>query len=228
MHTLTMPIADAILASKALLNHASKDDVTPIITGAAIVEHDDKQYLVATDRYSFGRFLLGERDSFEGDPGQMIPREALVWISKIVPKSLRRAWTVDYPIAEGGYGIRLTWTPLEGSGADAMEVEVAIIQGHADPEKIKAERSQTFDVTRGNYPPVARLWRDPEEDVLPGSEVALTAMSLSKIAADVTLFEGKGGQTTLCFHFPAEKKPGPVQYTLGRWTAAVQPNYVRP
>lgn len=218
MHTLTMPLADAILASKALLNHVGNDDITPIITQAAVIEYEEQKYLVATDRYSFGRFMLGDLDTFDGEPGVMIPKAALTWVSKIVPKALRRNYFPNATPAEGGYALRFTWTPVEGSPNSAQfEVEVAIvILG-------KTERTQTFDVYSGNYPPVAKLWRGADVEVTPTTSVRLAPMSLSKIAADIVLFEGKSSGATLELHAPAGK-PGPVQYALGkRWTAAVQP-----
>lgn len=221
MHTLTMPIEDAILASKALLNHASTDDITPIICGAAVLELDGKHYLVATDRYSFGRFLLGTHDKFEGEAGQIIPRDALTWVSKIVLKGLRKPFALGLQ-ADNGYQVRFSWSsPVEGVAKDT-EVEVAITYDG------KAERSQTYDAFSGNYPPVARLWREGDELDAPVSKVNLSHLSLSKVASDVMLFLGKHDGVTL--HFAADKdtgKPAPVQYTLGdggRWTAALQPN----
>lgn len=218
MHTLTMPLADALLASKALLNHVSTDKVTPVITQAAIVEHNDNRYLVATDRYSFGRFLLGRDDTFTGDPGQMFPRDALTWVSKINVKQLRKGWLLASPLTDGGYGIRFTWTPGEGHGGIPMELDVAIIVSD------KVERSQTFDVASGNYPPVVRLWRDDDQETHAATNVALSATSLSKIASDVALFESRDASAVLQFD-AKEGKHGPVQYTLGkRWQAAVQPS----
>lgn len=220
-HILRMPLADAILAAKALLNHVSTDDVTPVITHAAIVEHDGQKYLVGTDGYSFGRFLLGDQDHFEGEVGQMIPRDALTWISKIVPKGLRRPF--ESLTREDGYSLQLTWTTATDT-PKGHEVDAAIVLNG------KVERSQTYDVAIGNFPPVARLWRDDTVEQGPLTKVTLNHAALTKVAADVALFSGKGhnGSASLQFHSdPETRKPAPVQYTLGagdRWTAAIQPN----
>ena len=219
MSSLTMPIADAILAAKALLNHSSKDDTTPVICGAAVMEHKEQKYIVATDRYSLGRFLLGDSDLHDGEFGKIIPRDSLVWVSKIVLKALRRGWST-LPVEEGGYGVRFVWSPSD-SNTGALEVEVSIIF------QDKVERSQTFDTPSGTFPPVARLWREADAEVEAATQIGLSALSLTKIAADVALFEGKDGSTFLDLHSSAGKG-APVQYQLGdRWTAAVQPNNLR-
>ncbi len=247
MHTLTMPLADAILASKALLNHVSKDgglylaagtrgvdDVTPVITHAAVVDLEGKYYLVGTDRYSFGRFALGEADVRDGEwpteAAPMIPRAALDWVAKIAVKALRNQKAVSLS-GDEGYFIRWSWTPglVEGEnsehpGTPTVEVEVAIVRGG------KSERTQVFDVYKGNFPRVSRLWRDASAG--PIEEVALSHLSLAKIAADLALFAGKdqGASARLQFSAnPSTGKPSPVQYTLGRddrWTAAIQPNMI--
>lgn len=224
MHTLAMPLDDAILASKALLHHVSNDDMTPVIMHAAVQEHDGKRYLVATDRYSFGRFMLGAFDIFEGDPGQLIPRDALTWVSKIIPKGLRRPWSTGVSPEDGGYSIKFTWTPVPGDHLPSNprhELEVAIIFEE------KPERSQTYDVPSGNFPPVVRLWNESAEFAIPA--LALSHGSLTKAAADLALFEGKNSQSAVRFTFTGSSsiKPGPVQCQMGpggRWTAALQPS----
>lgn len=220
-NTLTMPLDDAILASKALLNHASTDDIAPVIMGAAVVEHDGARYLVASDRYSFGRFKLGAVDTFDGEPGVIIPRDALLWVSKVIPKSLRMGKNLN-----AKYTIRITWT----SDSDvptirAIDVEAAILLDGA------VERSQRFDAANGNFPPVARLWKDDLSSEEPLSAVALSHKSLLKIAADIALFEGKDkAAVNLQFRSESGNKPGPVQYSMGpasRWTAGIQPNTLK-
>lgn len=218
MHTLTMPISDAILASKALLHHVSTDDIIPVVCHAAIVEHDGSQYLIATDRYSFGRFKLGTSDTFEGEVGQMIPSAALDWVAKINLKGLRRPYAIG--MTDSGYTVRYTWTPTDAPKGTELEVAI-VFEG-------KPERAQTYDVYSGNFPPVVKLWRDGTVPGDPLSEVILSHSSLAKVTADVLLFGGKG-EGTVGLQFSADKngKPSPVQYTLGagdRWTAALQPN----
>jgi hypothetical protein len=211
-----MPLDDAILASKGLLNHASKDDLTPAINGGSVVEHEGKRYLIATDRFSIGRFELGDLDTLTGDAGRQIPYAALVWISKVVRKSLRRA-AVKLDLAEGGYGLKMEWS---GTGS-TTEVAVSIIFDG------KSERSQTFDVTPSPFPPVIRLWRPAGMTVNPLSKIALSVQSLTKIAEDVKLFEHRDGATTLNLHSGdgPTGKPAPVEYTVGtRWAAIIQPN----
>jgi hypothetical protein len=214
MSTLTMPLADAILVSTALLHHASADDITPVITHAAVLELLGNRYLVATDRYSFGRFLLGADDQVDIPEGEspMIPRDALTWVSKITTRSLRRGF------AASDYTLRFTWGDTKSGG---REVELAIMFDGA------SERMQTYDVILGNFPPVARLWKDDTGEGKVDA-ICLSHGSLLKIAADVALFEGKPGNVLLDFTASDNpNKPGPVQYTLGkRWTAAIQPNNV--
>ena len=216
MSTLTMPLLDSILAAKGLLNHISKDDVTPIIRQAAVIEYMDNRYLVATDRYSIGRFILGAHDAFEGDFNQTIPSDALLWVSKIMPKTLRRG-TAPIAFNEGGYVVRFSWSE-SGAGSGKLEIEVAIMFGD------KVERSQMYDVVSGTFPEIARLWRESDVAREPTAEVCLSHMSLLKIAADVALFDSKQGSVPLEFHSPGSKI-APVQYRIGtRWSAIVQPN----
>jgi hypothetical protein len=196
MSTLTMPLADAILASTALLHHASADDITPVITHAAVLELLGNRYLVATDRYSFGRFLLGADDQVDIPEGEspMIPRDSLTWISKIALKSLRRGF------AASDYTLRFTWGDTTSGG---IELELAIMwEG-------KPERVQTYDVYKGNFPPVARLWKDDTSEGRVDA-VALSHGSLLKIAADIALFVGKSqSSATLDFTTSDGNKPGP-------------------
>lgn len=226
MPSLTMPLADAILSAKALLNHASKDDITPVICTAAVLELDGKHYLVATDRYSFGRFRLDILDILDGDPvGGMIPRAALEWVSKITVKGLRNEYAAGLAPDNGGYSIRYQWTDIPDVPR-GTDVEVAIIRDG------KSERSQTFDGLEGNFPPVAKLWKDDTSEEAGQQQIILNHAAFTKIAADIALFHGKGHNGSARLNLTAStnpNRPGPVQYTLGqgageRWTAAIQPN----
>lgn len=227
MPSLTMPLADAILACKALLHHTSTDDVTPVICGAAVVDHEGRFYLVATDRYSFGRFLLTTSDNVDVESGAMIPNGALDWVSKINVKGLRNQYALILDPDQGGYVIRWSWgiNPDGMSTTQFSEVEVAIVRSD------KTERTQTFDVPSfGKFPSVARLYDEDRATsrLLPPS-VMLSHSSLVKVAADTLLFHGKGttGAVALQFASGEDGKPLPVQYELGisgRWTAALQPN----
>jgi hypothetical protein len=208
-----MPLKDAILASKGLLNHVSKDDLTPVIMCAAVLEYEGKKYLVGTDRYSYGRFELTDADEVNTAYGQMIPTDALVWVSKIIAKGLRRGLALDSPKVV--YSIQYTWTKNHDNPNSELEV-VILFEG-------KPERSQTFDVGSGLYPPIVRLWRQDDYPSVPAVKVKLAHQSLIKIAADLALFSGKDGFVDMNFD-AKDGKHGPIQYALGtRWTAAVQP-----
>lgn len=206
---ITVPLADAIEAFTAVLPHASKDDVTPVLTCVQLsVQDDGKIAFVATDRYTVGRF----RTEGEGEPETkiLLPREAAEWVAKITVKSLRYAADAPY---------RVTVTEH-----DKDEITVAI----SSPTTSRIERSQSFKHPGTlNFPPVDRLF--PAGDFLIGPATALAPAHLVKL----TTYAAKYHRTQPIKFF-GTLNPESTEYRgemlapllarIGKLDALIQPN----
>lgn len=145
--TLDLPIADAAYLARAGIAAASKDDITPVITGVLMSATDGVVKVVATDRYRVHRAKLAVEGA-ELTPF-LIPRKALAWLDANKgffgrPRSLivEPVATFDfepgeYPMSSHSTGIpapegTFTVTIRENSTDDASQISyrTALIKGN--------------------------------------------------------------------------------------------------
>ena len=220
--TITLPLAEAAEAVAAVTPHLSKDDVTPLITQAAIVTKDGTSHLVATDRYSVGTVKLTRSpDDTENDMLLTLP--VLGWIAAIKPTTLRKATVLDTR-----YAVRLTVTPTTPATSGFSLVELLVVSDPAADlsEATEVERSQRFDppyVPATGFPPVLRLFN--LEPVTEASPVSLSLANLAKITAYMTKRNQReeGAKFTL-LRSEQQGRPGPVLVEVGVLRALLQPN----
>lgn len=229
--SITLPLHEALTAFKSVLPHASTDDITPIITALSIVSTDDKtgSHLVATDRYSVGRYELSVPigDLAEGVVGFLVPRQAASWITRLTFGVLRygkESWAQ--------YRVRITQA-VDDEKPFVREVTVALIHGQTEDvglgypafhEDAQPEQLRVFDGLGGNFPPVLRLF--PDETTKLGVErLALSPWLISRIATSIVAATGKKtdpGHFT--FTAATSGKPGPVMVEAGKLSMLIQPN----
>lgn len=148
--TVTMPLGIGIQSAAAMLTSASKDDVTPVLVSAYFTGTE----LQATDRYKIARFPMPTETEDANDASLilgspfLIPRDALVWASKVILKSLR--FGTSRGKSEGNYSLKYERT---GDDHQPGTVTVSVV----DPRG-EVERSQAFDGVIGNFPPVEKLF----------------------------------------------------------------------
>lgn len=218
---LAFPLADAITAANAVLPHASKNDLTPILESAKITA----EYWVASDRYSIGKYDIDaiETDTnadsstaTSGHPEEiLIPREAVEWVAKIVASKLRHA-SKSIP-TDNPYSLEISETESEHG---QREILVSILfRGNV-------ERSQAFDAVSGNYPNVERILNDwkPAENL---NMFHISPDHLEKITGYVKRhFKGEHITLEIGSAGTGSDKPGPVRIKHGKLTALVQPVYL--
>lgn len=201
----TYDLADAVTAAAAVLPHMPKDDVTPVIT-TALVDH---YHWLATDRFTVAQYAV-KRTGDDADktmPGIMVPREAVEWVAKIVLKKLR-AWPSP------DYALTISQSMRTGTQGDVV---VAIVNGE------HVERSQSFDVVLGNFPPVGRLvaeWKPATEPVVQ----MLGPVHLEKVTGFAKRHYPERPLEAEPGHSDNPGKPGPMRVTIGSLVALVQPN----
>lgn len=230
---LTVNLNAAILGFGAVLPHASKDPIVPIITGVQI----DATRITATDRFSIGTYDFAHKRATEGrfsaeqlsgaSEAFMVPRELVEWIVKLNPRTLRiktmpeayvlRISAVKDAAVLDGYGeprIVATRAEIIWAGDNATNLQ---------HEGTRAERSQEFDPLQGDFPPVMRL--------VEGFKPADSAMPVSLNATMLERFTGwakrVGKNSALTFELSegnGSGKPGPVRVSLEAFTGLLQPN----
>lgn len=224
--SIDFPFTEAVNAFNAVMPHASKDDLTRIITGVHI---DAEGSLVATDRYSVGRYKPAYdshdflRPRMQGDDfaGATLPIEAVKWIA-----GLRATKLAAGKYAVSSYGVRLV------VDSDAKTVKVALVQGvdwehyddHEDDDS-NVEQSARFDLLAGNYPPVARLF--PNEQTEFGTDqISLKMEFLVRIATATKWLGDRSDVARFKFTKTANPaKPGPVWVQVGdKFDSLIQPN----
>lgn len=202
-HVLTFPYADAFAGIAAVLPHASKDAVTPIIQAV----HVGPDAFTTTDRYAVGQYTHGALIHPDTDP-VIVPREAAEWLTKQTAKALG----LDRYTSTDTLTVTIT--------ADTITIR--------DGDGV-ALASRLFKAMEGNYPPVGRLladWR-PAVDAAPlhlnGDFLARFAVSANKLG------NSKRDPLALRVEFgkPSDSRyatTAPVRVTIGdRFAGLLQP-----
>lgn len=210
--TITMPFTEAVNAFNALLPHAPKDDVNPVINGAHWAADNT---LLATDRYTVGRYRP-EHAEYSGDEfqGATLPYDAVKWVAAMRPAKLSMGAREAIR-----YVVRFTFD------SDRQHVRVDV--GWSDVFQV-AEMSARFELVPGNYPPVARLFPDESTQFGVNGPLNLKAEFLARIGTAVKWLDDRTLNGCARFQFiltDNERKPGPVYVQVGdRFDALVQPN----
>lgn len=220
--TITIPLEEAITAFSAVAPHRLIDKDTPILGTSGIVLDDGVTYVTATDRYSVARVQLSTGlDADDTTKAFIVPRDVVDWVTKIAPKSLRRHGLRDHE-----YSLTIT------DGDDGVEVSIVLIVD-GDIDGLTIERSQVFDKTVGNYPPVHRLFA--MNDMEPGGEqyrISVTALakviaSIKAITPDKQEQMGDWHWFTQTGRYSANKTSAPLLITSGPLSMLIQPNNLR-
>lgn len=153
MPRITLRLTDAKELARAIAPHASRDDVTPVLTGIAVGgEHGSFAY--STDRYTVGRYDLTNVLMDDGVPDEemWIPRAALSWVMTIGKAWFLNPFTPGYIVhfetvhRDSKLGASYTSVTLEWRGEEVTEVH--------------AMRTFPANGAKGNFPPVSRLFRE--------------------------------------------------------------------
>lgn len=210
--TITVPFTEAVNAFNALLPHAPKSDVNPVING---VHWAADGTLLATDRYTVGRYKP-EFVQYAGDEfqGATLPYDAVKWVAAMRPAKLSLGAR-----EARNYWLRFTF---DSSGQD-----VRIDLGWGESFQT-SEASVRFALVPGNYPPVARLFPDESTQFGVNGPLNLKADFLARIGTAVKWLDDRTLNGCARFQFmkaPYDGKPGPVYVQVGdRFDALVQPN----
>lgn len=212
--TITMPFTEAVNAFNALLPHAPKADVSPVING---VYWAADNMLLATDRYTVGRYRP-EHAQYGGDEfqGAILPYDAVKWVAAMRPAKLSMGAREAIH-----YWLRFTFD----SSAQMVRVDLVWGDSHGP---LAVEASAAFTLVPGNYPPVARLFPDESTQFGVNGPLNLRADFLARIGTAVKWLDDRTLNGCARFQFiltDNERKPGPVYVQVGeRFDALVQPN----
>lgn len=182
--TLSLPVADAVYLAKAGLAAASKDDITPIITGVVLSAADGVVKAVSTDRYRVHRATV---ESAGADLAPfLLPQRALRWLVSNASFFVRPRQVLVEPI------VTFTFFPQEWPDANKVTPDVvcapsgsltiSIVENGGDnPDAV----SVTTELIKGNFPPVERLLDAAiaADDVSERTPVNLDLLSRSRVLA---------------------------------------------
>jgi len=223
--TVTYRFEELVNAVNAVLPHASKDDVTPVITG---IRFDAEGALAATDRYTVGAYkpehVLVEADDAATFDGFTLDRAGCVWLSKLRVAMLSDKYLASFSVIRARVEDGTVTLSVHGTGFDPNGTHT-----FGEPSTVP-EMTASFSTISGNYPPVVRLFPDAEK--LASREamnvpVSLNTAFLIRIDKAVKAV-GERGNGVARFQFMSTdnpNKPGPVFVTVGdRFRALIQPN----
>lgn len=193
METLTFPFTPALAAGfAAVLPHTSADKFTPVLAGVCVTP----QHILATDRYSIGRYRHSDDTPAESDGWMILPRDAAEWIAR-------------YKFDRYAPALTLTITP------DALTLT-------NDAGAVVASRAHVL--VAGNYPPVARLFPEVSDDAADVLPFHLGADKLADVVKSAQLL-GRADKSKIYLSTPdVLGKYTPVHMTVGdRFDALLQP-----
>lgn len=169
MTTITIEAGAARFLAEALLPAASKDDVTPVLTGIHLSIENGKLRGLATDRYRVHAVLIDIVGEVPEDLDALIPRAVMTWIVR----------------ATGAYTGRRS-NPFK----PVVIIEVnddntrALIRVRQDAEADLEEQTITTPLIKGNYPPVMRLIEAARTaEAATGAEAMLDLAKLTQLKA---------------------------------------------
>ena len=206
----------AITGAIGVLPNASKDVVSPVITGVLVTGGG----FMATDRFTVGCWRFEGVEGYDVfgnlDEGVLVSREGLDWVSKLKVNSLRGVSRNTPESVLDEWRLRFV-----GQDDGGVLIEVVTPDG-------SVERSQTFDVVMGSYPPVGRIVSDFVVQ-------ELAALRLNPVFIErATTFMRKCGEKEqpILFEMGGKNesdKPNPVRFTAavegqGVLEVLVQPN----
>jgi hypothetical protein len=225
--TITLPYSPATIAGMAaVVLHASKDGVTPIICAVQVTQ----RHFVATDRFTVGQWehtSLSESIERHGEAGPadpdatiILPRTAAEWLSKQLPKPL----DIDRPNSRQDVSERVEIV--------IANVSISIQYSGPTPTVIA---STVFPEIKGNYPPTSRLF--PAEISDPGNAPArLNPTLLAKFCTGAAKAAEKESPILMTNTQVGDShKPGPVLIEFAadevcesgyRFRGLIQPNVI--
>ena len=219
-NTVTISAQSAKYLADAMLAAASKDDVTPVICAAQITVTPEELRGLATDRYRVHTVALNVQSKPKAHEF-VVPRDALLWLSKNALAFTSRRYTAFDPIVKF-----TTRAPGEANGDHGylkLEVRQSIDSGDVD-----GVISRTGPLVKGNFPPVGKLFEKARAAELHAGPFMLKPELLSSLRVlggkwDVPLIRPTASEN------PA--KPGPVHFEFKQGDrvfaeALIQPNLI--
>ena len=223
--TVTYRFEELVNAVNAVLPHASKDDMTPVITG---IRFDADGALAATDRYTVGAYkpehVLVDADDAATFDGFTLDRAGCVWLSKLRVAMLSDKYLASLSVIRARVEDGTVTLSVHSAGFDPNGTHT-----FGEPSTVP-EMTASFSTISGNYPPVVRLFPDAEKIAsreAMNMPVSLNTAFLIRIDKAVKAVGDKYSGVAR-FQFMSTdnpNKPGPVFVTVGdRFRALVQPN----
>lgn len=204
--TITLDAHVARYVASALLPAVSRDDVTPILTGAHFSIEDGALRVASTDRYRVHTLKVGVNGKAPKELDAIVPRAALAWIVK-----------------NGGVfsRSRSPYSPVVRLRFTEKRVTISVLE-HGEDAGEHGVDEVTFSTSLidGRFPPVVRLVtiaRDAEAEPVEGNLrtdylASITAVSDGRRIAHIKFTKGDGA------------KLGPVYIRCGVAEAIIQPN----
>lgn len=233
---VTLPYSARLVAGVgACLPHMSTDKMTPVIASLRVCG----QYLIATDRYSGGRFehtrpfewaaLHGADAAPQGndDAAILLPASAALWLSKQSPKSLGLDYLKNTSAWHAGDDANAT-EPIDAIAVVIVFERDSITIRYGIAGNVIAVH--TFAPLGGNFPPVGRLF----DTFKPADEMGdafgvhrWSGSNLEKVAKGIKVLEPKGAAQFQSSTSREAHRPGPTRVVIGkRFEMLLQPNLI--
>jgi len=225
--TVSYKFDEIVGAVNAVMPHASKDDVTPVMTGIRFTADGS---IVATDRYTVGAYTFNRcdvtADPDSGFDGFTLGKAGVLWLSKLKPATLAlgkystQFYTVQFTVEALMVKVDIVQNGFGGDSQEGDFVDSGVV-----------EASSTFPLVGGNYPPVMRLMPDDArlaaEEGIGSTPISLKTEFLMRIDKATKALSERGNGTAKFRFLSTENpaKPGPVFVTVGdNFKALIQPN----
>lgn len=208
--TITLDAHVARYIAGAVLPAVSRDDVTPVLTGAHFTIEEGQLRVTSTDRYRAHTVMVRPNDRAPKELDVIVPRQALTWITKNAGMFSRS---------------RSPYTPVVRMRFTEERVSISVLEHGESSGSGVDEVAYSTSVIKGKFPPVIRIIvgaRDAETEPVEGNLRTDYLASVSAISDGVRAAHikfTKGGKNGL---------PGPVYLRSGVAEAIIQPTGEQP
>lgn len=206
MTTITLEAGAARFLAEALLPAASKDDVTPVLTGVHLSIENGKLRGTATDRYRVHTVLVDVVGEAPETLDALVPRSAIYWLTRHAGAYITRRHSPLKPVVVFEF-------------SDTIPTR-AVIRVREDATGDVDEQTMSTALIHGKFPPVMRLVETARTAETVQGEAPLNVAYLSSMRA-----LGNTRMPAVVRFTKGDHRPGPVYLKFGEYAEAIiQPN----
>lgn len=191
---LTSPADQLYWAARVALKAASKDNITPVLTGVYFRVEDGSATLTATDRYRVHQAAIPAKDAPDGE--FLMDRHQVEWMLRSVHRPARLYRDQLVRITWEGGALAPGQSPEARSPRrTAATIQVDVLGHNADDAPVFSYKAHGIP---GDFPSVTRLFPDLKSDDELLSEFGFSP----QLVADLRVLSHPGSPDPLKFYTP--------------------------